>query len=68
MTGLRDHHGMRGLTRHFITSGRGLRNYRRHYGKAMLRANAAWCTKCQAADIRDARLRRIHTAYRRRTR
>jgi hypothetical protein len=65
---LRDHHGMRGLIRHFITSNRGRRHYRRDFGMALLRANAASCPKCQAADSRDARLRSMHAAYARRSR
>jgi hypothetical protein len=68
VTDLRDHHGMRGLIRHFITSNRGRPGYRRQFGMALLRANAGWCPKCRAADSRDARLRSMHAAYARRSR
>lgn len=51
MTDLRDHHGMRGLIRHFITSNRGRPGYRRQFGMALLRANAASCPKCRGRRL-----------------
>lgn len=73
-----DHHGYRGLVDHFITAWRGKltisgRRYRRggyytQFGRTSLRRSVRWCDDCLAADARDARLTRMHTAYRRRNR
>lgn len=69
-----DHHGYRGLVDHFIESRHGRRwhgrprerSYYGNFGRTLLRASIPACDKCVAADARDARLRRMHTAYSRR--
>ena len=68
-----DHHGMRGLVDHFITENNGRtvsngRRYRRTFGRRMLREGVPLCDLCITAEARDVRLRRMHSAYGRRTR
>ena len=67
-----DHHGYRGLVDHFITEWRGKltirgRRYRRTFGRTMLRESVPACDLCITAEARDVRLRRMHTAYRKKS-
>lgn len=60
-------HGSRALVAEFIEDpdywgGR----VRRRYGRRLMHALVQRCIECYFADIDRARLRRMHTAYRRR--
>jgi len=57
-------HGINTLAAHLKTHDRGPRAY----GRPMLTRAVSSCARCQGHDRRAARLRRMHTTYRRRRR
>ncbi len=63
-------HGTRNLTRYELRDQPQTSNGKttRRYGRRRLARTIQDCERCIRVDARDARLSRIHTAYRRRNR